>query len=173
MLERAGEVDILLTSGGVSVGDHDLMKQVLGDLGLDLAFHKIAMRPGKPLLFGAIKTAKGTAHVMGLPGNPVAAMICAIMFLGPALAAMQGLLGNAPTLRTARLGAPMKANDVREDYIRGSLSTNDDGMLVATPFARQDSSMVSALARADALIVRPPFAPAANPGDLVSVLPLD
>ncbi|TAL03031.1 MAG: molybdopterin molybdenumtransferase MoeA [Rhodospirillaceae bacterium] len=173
LLERAGEVDILLTSGGVSVGDHDLIKQVLGDMGLDLAFHKIAMRPGKPLLFGAIRTASGTTPIMGLPGNPVAAMICAIMFLGPALDVMQGLPGDLPPLMNARLGAPLKANDIREDYIRAALAPGPDGVPVATPFPVQDSSMVSALARADVLIVRPPFAPAANAGDQVAVLPLD
>jgi molybdopterin molybdotransferase len=172
LVGRANEVDMLLTSGGVSVGDHDLIKRVLGDMGLDLAFHKIAMRPGKPLLFGQVHNKGVTTPVMGLPGNPVAAMICSIMFLGPALAAMQGLPGELPPLMPAKLGAAMKANDKREDYIRGSLTVGTDGYAVATPFPVQDSAMVSALARADVLILRPPFAPAANAGDQVSVLPL-
>ena len=107
---------------------------------------------------------------MGLPGNPVAAMICAIMFLGPALAAMQSLPGELPPFLTARLGAPMNENSVREDYVRGSLAPSPDGQLVATPFNYQDSSMVSALAKADVLIMRPPHAPAAKEGDPVSVL---
>jgi molybdopterin molybdotransferase len=173
MMERAADVDILVTTGGVSVGDHDHLKEVLGDLGLDLAFHRIAMRPGKPLLFGHIRTPKGTTPVMGLPGNPVAAMICAMMFLGPALAAMQGLPGDPPNVGTARLGTALKANDQREDYLRSQLASGSDGIPVATPFPVQDSAMVSALARADALVIRPPFAPAANAGDLVPIVTLD
>jgi molybdopterin molybdotransferase len=173
MMERAADVDILVTTGGVSVGDHDHLKEVLGDLGLDLAFHRIAMRPGKPLLFGHIRTPKGMTPVMGLPGNPVAAMICAMMFLGPALAAMQGLPGDPPNAGTARLGAALKANDQREDYLRSQLANGSDGIPVATPFPVQDSAMVSALARADALVIRPPFAPAANAGDLVPIVMLD
>jgi molybdopterin molybdotransferase len=172
LVERAGEVDMLLTSGGVSVGDHDLIKRVLGEMGLDLAFHKIAMRPGKPLLFGLINAGGKKTPILGLPGNPVAAMICSIMFLGPALLAMQGLPGELPPFMTARLGAPMKANDKREDYVRGSVKPGPDGILVATPFSVQDSAMMSSLARADGLIVRRPFAPAANVGDQVPVLPL-
>lgn len=174
MMERAGEVDLLLTSGGVSVGDHDLVKRVLGDMGLDLAFHRIAMRPGKPLLFGAVRTADGsTTPVMGLPGNPVSAMICAILFLGPALGGLQGLPGVLPALMPARLAGTIKANDNREDYLRSRLGRADDGMLTVTPFPIQDSAMVSAMAAAEALLVRAPFAPAAQDGDLVGILLLD
>jgi molybdopterin molybdotransferase len=173
MMETAGDVDLLLTSGGVSVGDHDLVKRVLGDMGLDLAFHRIAMRPGKPLLFGAVRTAKGTTAVMGLPGNPVSAMICAILFLGPALDALQGLPGALPATMPARLLGAAKANDNREDYLRSSLGRAADGMLTVTPYSVQDSAMVAALAHADALLVRAPFAPAAQEGDLVEVLLLD
>jgi molybdopterin molybdotransferase len=172
MMQGAGDVDILLTSGGVSVGDRDLIKSVLGDLGLDLAFHKIAMRPGKPLLFGAIRTSTRTTPVMGLPGNPVAAMVCAILFLGPALAALQGLPAAAPPMISARLGAPLKANDTREDYIRATVTQAPDGWPIATPFPVQDSAMVASLARADGLIVRAPFAPAAAAGDTVTVVEL-
>jgi molybdopterin molybdotransferase len=174
MVERASEVDILITSGGVSVGDHDHLKDVLGDFGLDLAFHRIAMRPGKPLLFGHIRTPKGTTTpVMGLPGNPVAAMICSMNFLGPALAVMQGLPGDPPPVSHARLGTALKANDQREDYLRSTVKASDDGLPVVTPFGVQDSAMVSALARADALVIRPPHAPAANAGDLVPIVMLD
>ena len=173
MMETAGDVDLLLTSGGVSVGDHDLVKRVLGDMGLDLAFHRIAMRPGKPLLFGAVRAAKGTTAVMGLPGNPVSAMICAILFLGPALDALQGLPGVLPATMPARLVGAVKANDNREDYLRSSLGRAADGMLTVTPYPVQDSAMVAALANAEALLVRAPFAPAAQEGELVDVLLLD
>ena len=173
MVETAGDVDMLLTSGGVSVGDHDLVKRVLGDMGLDLAFHRIAMRPGKPLLFGAVRTGKGATPVMGLPGNPVSAMICAILFLGPALDALQGLPGVLPATLPARLVGTLKANDTREDYLRATLGRASDGMLTVTPYPVQDSAMVAALANADALLVRAAFAPAACAGDLVEVLLLD
>ena len=172
-IENAGDVDLLVTSGGVSVGDHDMVKRVLGDLGLDLAFHRIAMRPGKPLLFGHVRSGARNTPVMGLPGNPVSAMICAILFLGPALAALQGLPGDLPVPLPARLGAPVKANDSREDYLRSSLTRADDGAMVVTPFNIQDSGMVSALAAADALIIRPPFAPAADIGASVPIMLLD
>ncbi len=173
MVETAGDVDMLLTSGGVSVGDHDLVKRVLGDMGLDLAFHRIAMRPGKPLLFGAVRTAKGATPIMGLPGNPVSAMICAILFLGPALDALEGLPGVLPATLPARLVGTLKANDTREDYLRATLGRASDGMLTVTPYPVQDSAMVAALANADALLVRAAFAPAAYAGDLVEVLLLD
>jgi molybdopterin molybdotransferase len=165
----AADLDMLVTSGGVSVGDHDLIARVLGEQGLAVNFHKIAMRPGKPLLFGSLK---GTPF-FGLPGNPVSAMVCAILFLGPALERMQGLPGAAPATMRAKLGAALKANDKREDYVRASLSHDTNGNLVATPFAKQDSGMISALARADALLIRAPFAPEAQAGDRVEVIVLN
>ncbi|MBX7198881.1 MAG: molybdopterin molybdotransferase MoeA [Rhodospirillaceae bacterium] len=172
----AGPLDLLVTSGGVSVGDHDLMGQLMGPTsgsGAELAFHKIAMRPGKPLLFGRV----GALPILGLPGNPVSAMICATLFLGPAIARLTGLSGEAPRTVTAVLGADMPANDGREDHVRATLAAPDPagapGTAVATPFPKQDSGMVSALARADALIVRPPHAPAAKAGDICRVLPFD
>jgi len=166
-IARAEPLDMLVTSGGVSVGDHDLMHKALQSDDFRLAFHKIAMRPGKPLLFGFVGRNQ-KLPVLGLPGNPVSAMICAVLFLGPALARLQGLPGDAPATRPARLGEALRANDVREDYIRATLS--DD--MVATPFPKQDSGMISSLAKADALIVRAPNAPAAEAGTLVPVLPL-
>ncbi|MGE4064818.1 MAG: gephyrin-like molybdotransferase Glp [Rhodospirillaceae bacterium] len=167
-IARAEPLDMLVTSGGVSVGDHDLMRKALQSDDFRLAFHKIAMRPGKPLLFGRIG-ANQKLPVLGLPGNPVSAMVCAVLFLGPALDRMQGLAGHAPATVTATLGADLKENDSREDYLRAVLS--DD--LVATPFPKQDSGMVSSLALANALIVRPPGAPAAKAGTLVPAIPLD
>ena len=165
-LDRAEPLDMLVTSGGVSVGDRDLMKQALSTDDFALAFHKIAMRPGKPLLFGHLKG----LPIMGLPGNPVSAMVCAILFLGPALERLQGLPGAAPTLTPAHLATDMKDNDGREDYVRATVTTAPDGGLIATPFTKQDSGMISTLAQSDALIVRPPRAAAAKAGDAVSIL---
>lgn len=167
-IARAEPLDMLVTSGGVSVGDHDLMRQALQSDDFRLAFHKIAMRPGKPLLFGRVGKNQ-RLPVLGLPGNPVSAMVCAVLFLGPALDRLQGLPGDAPALVPARLGAALKENDAREDYVRAVLSPD----LVATPFPKQDSGMISSLAQANALILRPPHAAAAPAGALVQVLPLD
>ncbi len=168
MAEAARDLDMLVTSGGVSVGDHDLISKVLGENGLTVAFHKIAMRPGKPLLFGSLR---GTPF-FGLPGNPVSAMVCAILFLGPALEKMQGLPGAAPPTRKAKLSCTLKANDKREDYLRSALSYDDTGTLIAAPFPKQDSGMVSSLARCDGLVIRAAFAPEALIGDTVEVIVL-
>ncbi|MCB2108289.1 MAG: molybdopterin molybdotransferase MoeA [Rhodobacteraceae bacterium] len=166
LAESATGVDMIVTSGGVSVGDHDLIGSVLGRAGLDVGFHKIAMRPGKPLMFGTFKA----TPFMGLPGNPVSAMVCAILYLAPALARLQGLPGHAPATTSVMLAASIKANDKREDYLRATLARDSSGTLTATPYAKQDSAMLTTLARADALIVRPPFAPEAKPGDYVPAI---
>jgi molybdopterin molybdotransferase len=166
LAEAARGSDLIVTSGGVSVGDHDLIGRVLGDAGLSVTFHKIAMRPGKPLMFGHLK---GTPF-LGLPGNPVSAMVCAILFLGPALARLQGLPGVAPVTTPALVTAPLKANDKREDYVRATLTRDGEGRLVAAAFAKQDSAMIRALAEADGLIVRPPLAPEAKIGDTIPVI---
>jgi molybdopterin molybdotransferase len=160
--------DLLVTTGGVSVGEHDLVSSALGGRGLTLDFWKIAMRPGKPLLFGTI----GETPILGLPGNPVSSLVCAIVFLGPAIDAMQGLGALPPHAETAVLGAALGANDRRQDYLRARLSHDGAGRRVALPFDRQDSSMLATLAHADCLIVRPPHAPAAQPGDTVTIVTL-
>jgi len=160
--------DLLVTTGGVSVGDHDLVSSALAERGLALDFWKIAMRPGKPLLFGTI----GETPILGLPGNPVSSLVCAIVFLGPAIDAMQGLEAPATPLETAALGGALAANDRRQDYLRARLSYDDGGRRVATPFDRQDSSMLATLAHADCLVVRPPHAPPAAVGDPVTIVPL-
>ena len=141
------------------------MRDVLGGLSLD--FYRVAMKPGKPLIFG---TANGVP-LLGLPGNPVSTGVAALLFLVPVLRRLQGLPAENTTL-AARLGAPLKANDDRTDFLRATLSTGQDGEPVATPFPRQDSAMMSRLARADALIVREPQATAAAVGDRVTVIPL-
>lgn len=158
---------MLVTLGGASVGEHDLVQKALGADGLDVAFWRIAMRPGKPLMFGRYRE----LPMLGLPGNPVSALVCAHLFLVPAIAAMQGAVA-LPRLAQARLGAALPEGDQREDYLRATLSDSDEALPVATAFERQDSSMLSALSAADALIVRAPHAPAAAAGDIVRVMRL-
>ena len=160
--------DILVTTGGASVGDHDLVQSVLGDIGLEVDFWRIAMRPGKPLMFGSI----GDSYLIGLPGNPVSSLVCAIVFLAPAMRRMLGMDNVMPPSRTALLGGDLAKNDEREDYLRATLSTDASGSIVATPYSRQDSSMFATIARADALVIRRPFAPAAAAGDPVEIIPL-
>ena len=158
--------ELLVTLGGASVGDHDLVRDVLTGMGMQLDFWKIAMRPGKPLMFGRL----GKVRVVGLPGNPVASLICSHLFLKPLI---QTMAGAVPTQdwRDATLARPMADNDLREDYVRAVVRTTVDG-LVAEPFAVQDSSMLKTLAEANALIVRAPHAPAAGAGAPCRVLML-
>ncbi len=167
-LSAVDQIDLLVTSGGVSVGDHDLLKRVMIENGLQIGFHKVAMRPGKPLLFGHFKQ----MPFMGLPGNPVSAMVCAILFLGPALAVLQGLPGSPPEAVAAHLNMAMRANDEREAYVRAVLQHGQSGLPTVSVLPTQDSAMVAALATANALIIRPPRAPAAEPGDTVLAIPL-
>ncbi|WP_378950969.1 gephyrin-like molybdotransferase Glp [Mesorhizobium sp. ANAO-SY3R2] len=158
--------DVIVTLGGASVGDHDLVHEVLSGLGMELDFWKIAMRPGKPLMFGRL----GDTRCIGLPGNPVASLICSHIFLKPLLAQLAGR-SYAPDIRQAVLDRPMSANDQRRDYVRATARDTPDG-LVATPFAVQDSSMLRTLADANCVIIREPFVPAAEPGSACSVLML-
>jgi len=162
----AAGADVIVTLGGASVGDHDLIHDVLTGEGMTLGFWKIAMRPGKPLMFGRL----GDIRCIGLPGNPVASLVCSQLFLKPLLARLGGR-DHRQDIRPARLGAAMPANDLRQDYVR-SVVREDDGGLVATPFSIQDSSMLRMLADANGLIVRAPFAPASAAGDSCSVLML-
>lgn len=157
------DADILVTSGGASVGDHDLVRPALTAAGGTIDFWRIAMRPGKPMMAGRL----GNAVVLGLPGNPVSAFVTATLFLKPLIAAMEGATDPRPTARTATLGAPLPANDHREDYLRAE---SRDGRVFAA--ARQDSSMLQTLARADCLIVRAAGAPEAKAGDSVQILTL-
>lgn len=160
--------DLLVTSGGASVGDYDLIRSVLGQEGLEITFYKIAMRPGKPLIFGRL----GETPMLGLPGNPVSAGVCSVIFLKPAMEVMLGIDRRDGPAPTALLGRDLGANDKREDYLRATLSVETDGQLVATPFDKQDSSMMAFLAQADCLVVRPPFAPPAKKGERVRIVPL-
>jgi molybdopterin molybdotransferase len=167
--DQVGGFDLLVTTGGASVGDHDLVISGLQTRGLVVDFWQIAMRPGKPLLFGRM----GAVPVLGLPGNPVSAMVCAALFLLPALALMQGLPAGPPPTVSAILGAAVKENDRRADHLRATVTTDELGRVVVTPFPVQDSAMLRRLALADALILRPPFAPALPAGAEVTVIRLD
>jgi len=169
MAAGARGADMLVTLGGASVGEHDLVRHVLGEQGLELDFWRIAMRPGKPLMFGRI----GEVPMLGLPGNPVSSLVCGLIFLAPALRAMLGADSNILETERAVLAEPLAANDRRQDYLRAALQRRDDGSLVARPFGKQDSSMLSALAQAQCLVLRPPHAPAAVAGDEVEIIRLD
>ncbi len=169
LIAGAAGADLLVTTGGASVGDHDLVQSALGEQGMELDFWKVAMRPGKPLMFGRI----GATPVLGLPGNPVSSLVCAAVFLRPALALMLGLSESAEENETAVLGCDLSENDSRQDYLRSKLSRDREGRLVATPFAKQDSSMLFLLQRADCLVVRAPHAPQAAAGERVAILRLD
>ncbi|MFY8155988.1 MAG: gephyrin-like molybdotransferase Glp [Rhabdaerophilum sp.] len=159
--------DLLVTIGGASVGDRDLVRPVLTARGAVLDFYRIAMRPGKPLNFGSL----GTMLYLGLPGNPVSALVCGTLFLAPLVLAMQAdAQAGADRTRTALLGRDLPENDRREDYLRASLSIDAAGMPVATPFADQDSSLLSVLARAGALVIRAPGAAAATAGETCRIL---
>lgn len=167
-IARASGADVLITTGGASVGDHDYVQEALKNSGVRIDFWKIAMRPGKPFMYGRRKG----QHILGLPGNPVSALVCARLFLKPLLDRLAGL-PVSDDLVEARLGAAMKPNDSRQDYVRATLAVAPDGARVVTPFAKQDSSMQRTFREAHALIVRPPHAPAAGIGDTVKILPLD
>ncbi len=162
-------MDMLVTTGGASVGEHDLVQEALGARGLQVDFWQIAMRPGKPLMFGQM----GAVAMLGLPGNPVSTLVCATLFLLPAIQVLSGLPAAPPPTVQARLGAGVAANDKRADHLRATLAVADDGSLVATPFPRQDSAMLRLMAQADALVLRPPYAEALAEGGLVEVIRLD
>ncbi|MGC2202472.1 MAG: gephyrin-like molybdotransferase Glp [Stellaceae bacterium] len=160
-------VDLLVTTGGASVGDHDLVRDALAADGLELDFWQIAMRPGKPLMVGLYR---GTPMV-GLPGNPVSTMVCALLFLRPALDRLSGAAPSAEAAPAVRLGVALPENDRRQDYLRSRLTRAPDGAVEAFPFEVQDSSMMRLLSAADCLVVRPPHAPAAAAGETVPIVP--
>ncbi len=159
---RDAKVDVLVTVGGASVGDHDLVQTALTREGMELGFWKIAMRPGKPLMHGRL----GDMRILGLPGNPVSAIVCAVLFLVPLVRALSGDPdAGRDTSAAAVLGGDLKANDSRQDYLRATLAPAGDGLPIATPFGRQDSSMLRTLADSQCLVIRPAFAPVAKAGD--------
>jgi molybdopterin molybdotransferase len=170
-VRRARELnaDILVTSGGASVGDYDLVQQALASEGLSLSFWKVALRPGRPMMHGRL----GAMHVLGLPGNPVSSYVCAVLFLVPLIRRLTGRTDCAPTESFATLGRDLPENDERADYLRATLDIRTDGQWVATPFETQDSSMLAPLARAGCLLIRAPFAPPAKAGERVRIIALD
>jgi molybdopterin molybdotransferase len=157
--------DVLVTLGGASVGDHDLVRPVLVEAGMELDFWRIAMRPGKPLMVGRL----GAMQVLGLPGNPVSSLVCSLLFLEPLLNRLaRRALPNR--IRPAFTATDLKANDKRQDYLRARLVRRSDGSLLATSFEKQDSSMMKVFAEAEGLIIRAPAAPAASAGAPCSIL---
>jgi molybdopterin molybdotransferase len=166
---RKAKADVLVTLGGASVGEHDLVKSALAREGMELGFWRIAMRPGKPLIHGRL----GDMPILGLPGNPAAAIVCALLFLVPLVRALCGdPTASEDRSEPALLGAPLPANGGREDFMRARLMRTDGGLPIATPFAQQDSSLLSVFAKADCLLIRAPHAPAALAGDLCRVIRL-
>jgi molybdopterin molybdotransferase len=157
---RESGADVLVTTGGASVGDYDLVQGALAAEGMALAFWRIAMRPGRPLMNGRL----GAMHVLGLPGNPVSSYVCTVLFAVPLIRKLAGRADLAAGTEAAVLGRDLPENDEREDYLRASLSRGPDGALVATPFAVQDSSTMGRLAQADCLVIRAAHAPAARTG---------
>jgi molybdopterin molybdotransferase len=165
---RESSADILLTTGGASVGDYDLVQRGLAAEGLDLSFWRVALRPGRPLMHGHL----GAMHVLGLPGNPVSAYVCGFLFLAPLLRRLAGRNDVESISEPARLGRDLPENDERADYLRATLAPGRDSFPVATPVPVQDSSMMAALAKADCLVVRAPYAPAAKAGEPCRILKL-
>jgi molybdopterin molybdotransferase len=158
--------DLFVTTGGVSVGEHDLVRDVLSEEGLAIDFWQIAMRPGKPLMVGRYRG----VPMVGLPGNPVSTLVCSLLFLKPALERLSGLPDNSDPPITARLDVALKQNDRRQDYLRARLQRAPDGALEVVPFEVQDSSMMRPLASSDCLVMRPPQAPALPAGSEVPII---
>jgi molybdopterin molybdotransferase len=160
--------DVLVTSGGASVGDHDLVRKALAAEGLALSFWKVALRPGRPMLHGRL----GAMHVLGLPGNPVSAYVCSVLFLLPLIRRLAGRSDVEPMFESALLGCDLPENDERADYLRARLTPDSAGIPIATPAPVQDSSMLTPLAAADCLLLREPHAPAAAAGSRCRILRL-
>lgn len=159
---RDAKADVLVTLGGASVGDHDLVKSALSKEGMELGFWRIAMRPGRPLIHGRL----GDMLILGLPGNPVSAIVCGLLFLLPLIRTLCGApMPEGELGEPAILGGPVKANDARQDFLRGTLQLDPEGLPVVTPLNQQDSSVLRAMALAECLIIRMPHAPAAQAGE--------
>ncbi|HEX8827314.1 MAG TPA: gephyrin-like molybdotransferase Glp, partial [Xanthobacteraceae bacterium] len=166
-IHRARDIpaDILVTTGGASVGDYDFVHKAFAAEGMDLSFWKVAMRPGRPLMHGRL----GGMHILGLPGNPVSSYVCAFLFLIPLIRRMSSRADLTIPVESAVLGCDLSANDEREDYLRASIRPAAAGE-IATPFPVQDSSMMVPLAKADCLVIREPYAPAASAGSRCAIL---
>ena len=184
---KALGVDVLVTTGGASVGEHDLVQKAFAAEGMALSFWKVALRPGRPLMHGRLprfqaewspvgrpESAAETSamEVLGLPGNPVSAFVCGVLFLSPLLRRLAGRADLGPDTESAVLGCDLAANDERTDYMRADLAVRPDGSPVATPYRVQDSSMLAPLARAGCLVIREPYAPPAAAGSRCSIVKL-
>jgi molybdopterin molybdotransferase len=165
---REQKADVLVTTGGASVGEHDLVQKAFAAEGMALSFWKVAMRPGRPLMHGRL----GEMEVLGLPGNPVSAFVCTLLFVVPLLRRLAGRADVGADIESAVFGRDLPANDGRADYMRASLETDATGRLVATPFEPQDSSMLAPLAKAGCLVIREPYAPAASAGSTCAIVKL-
>jgi molybdopterin molybdotransferase len=165
---REAKADVLVTTGGASVGEHDLVQKAFAAEGMALSFWKVAMRPGRPLMHGRL----GEMDVLGLPGNPVSAFVCTLLFVVPLLRRLAGRADFGVDTESAVLGRDLPANDERVDYMRSSLEADATGRLVATPFEPQDSSMLAPLAKAGCLVIREPHAPAAAAGSRCAIVKL-
>jgi molybdopterin molybdotransferase len=165
---RDAKVDVLVTTGGASVGDHDLVQRAFAAEGMALSFWKVAVRPGRPLMHGRL----GGMDVLGLPGNPVSSYVCAVLFLVPLLRRLAGRHDLGPDTESAVLGCDLGENDERADYLRATLAPGADGSRVATPFPVQDSSMLVPLASAGCLVIREPYAPLAKSGTRCAIVKL-
>ncbi len=159
------DIDVLVTLGGASVGDFDLVQPVLGEAGMELDFWRIAMRPGKPLMVGRL----GAVQVVGLPGNPVSSLVCSHLFLAPLVRRLARLPAK-DRQHPAVAAVPLRENDHRQDYVRARIARGPAGELLVTPLDKQDSSMMKAFAVSEGLLVRPPHAPAAPAGTPCTVL---
>nr|WP_314095247.1 gephyrin-like molybdotransferase Glp [uncultured Shinella sp.] len=159
------DIDVLVTLGGASVGDFDLVQPVLGEAGMELDFWRIAMRPGKPLMVGRL----GDVRIVGLPGNPVSSLVCALLFLEPLVRCLAHLPAK-DRIHKAFTAVPVKENDHRQDYVRARITRGPDGDLRVTPFDKQDSSMMRIFAASEGLLIRPPNAPAVEAGTACDVL---
>ncbi len=167
VLAMCSDVDMIVTLGGASVGDYDLVHSVAGEMGMETAFYKVAMRPGKPLMAGRLRG----VPMIGLPGNPVSALVCGTVFLIPAIKAMLGLPKSAMPTQNATLSIDIGLNGPRAHYIR-AVTQMENGVMTVRPFARQDSSLLSVLSQANALMVRQPNEPAQSSGSSVQIISL-
>jgi molybdopterin molybdotransferase len=166
--DSAAGADLLVTTGGASVGEHDLVRSALGERGLALDFWSVAMRPGKPLMWGRL----GPLPLLGLPGNPVSALVCGMIFLASAIAVLSGLPAAPPATIRVRVAIDLAANDRRADHLRATLAPGEDGIPLATPFPVQDSGMLARLAWADCLVLRAPHAGPLPAGGLAEAIVL-
>ncbi|MEG3617480.1 gephyrin-like molybdotransferase Glp [Magnetovibrio sp. PR-2] len=169
LVQSASQADMLITIGGASVGDYDLVGKVLTNEGMDVCFTKVAMQPGKPVIFG---TLNGTP-VLGMPGNPVSVGASSTVYLRPCMRVMQGLPADEGPLETAKLAIDAPEGGARQEYMRATMEINTDGEKLVTPFSKQDSSLLANFAAADCLVIRAPHAPAAKAGERVEIIALN